>query len=77
MHWSNGFGGGWMMIFWGILIIAIIVILVKWVATSTGGKSGNGNNKQNKSALDILKERYARGEFGREEYEEKKKDLMS
>jgi len=28
------------------------------------------------SALEILKKRYARGEIGREEFEEKKKDLV-
>jgi putative membrane protein len=76
MHWYNGFGGGWMMIFWWILIIAVVVVLVKWAATSTGGWPGNGNNRLNKSVLDILEERYARGEIDKEEYEEKKMDLM-
>lgn len=31
---------------------------------------------RNDSTLNILKERYARGEIGREEYEEKRRDLM-
>jgi putative membrane protein len=77
MHAFNGYGGGWMMIFWWILIIAVVFVLVKWTATSRGGWPGNGNNRQNKSALDILKERYAKGEIDKDEYDSKKKDLLS
>jgi putative membrane protein len=38
-----------------------------------GGTSGSGGSA---SALEVLKTRYARGEIGKEEYEEKKKDLV-
>ncbi|OGA25763.1 MAG: hypothetical protein A3I02_15935 [Betaproteobacteria bacterium RIFCSPLOWO2_02_FULL_67_26] len=60
------------MLFW-VLVILGIVVLVKWVA---GGSSGPGEPPV-KSALDILKERYARGEIGREEFEQKKRDIES
>lgn len=65
----GGMGFG-MLLFWGLLIAAI-VILVKYSRDSvTCGK-------RDKSALDILKERYARSEIERDEFEQKKRDLQS
>ena len=63
-----GFGMGFgMLIFWGLLI-AVIAVLFR-------GTCRTGNPEPKKSALDILEERYARGEIGREEFEQKKHDL--
>ena len=63
-------GFGWIfMIFWWVLIIAGIVYFVKWLIRQSG-VSVSG-----KSAIDILKERYARGEINKQEFEEKKKEL--
>jgi putative membrane protein len=68
--WSNmmgWFGGGIMMILFWIAVIYSIIWLVR-------------NNKINevggsKKALDVLRERYAKGEIDKKEFEEKKKDL--
>ena len=66
-----GFGMGWWWIIGVILVAAII-----WAVIRSTGQSNNLNNTTNqKSALDILNERYARGEIDKEEYEMKKKDL--
>ena len=75
--WNGmGFWGGlvgllFMVLFWGLLI-AGVVLLVRWLT----GKSRSADVKQEDSALKILKKRYARGEIGKEEFEEKKKDLL-
>ena len=74
------FGGfGWIfMILWWVLIIAGIVALIKWLTSQS--RSTHHNEKpfdstQGKSPLEILQERYAKGEINKQEFEEKKKDL--
>ena len=70
----GGFGMGWWMPVVGIVILGLIVCSVIALTKSAGGTSGQGSNKHI-SALEILKERYARGEIGKEEFEEKRKNL--
>ena len=70
--WGMGFGMAWWWII-GLIVIVIIIWLVMKAVTQN--KHSNHSNK-NKSALDILEERYARGEIDREEFEERKKGLM-
>ncbi len=68
MGW--GFGGIFMILVW-VVVIAAIVVLARWLF---GGPSATGL-PHGRSALDVLKERYARGEIGKEEFEQKKRDL--
>ncbi len=61
-----GFFGGFMWLFW-IVVIIVIILAIKAI----GGRPA----EKRMSALDVLDERYARGEIGREEYEQKRKDI--
>jgi putative membrane protein len=77
-----GWGSGWYgMIFGPIfmilvlaLVIAVAVLLVRWL----GGSSLTATPHQPPSArapLDVLKERFARGEIDKEEFEERRRIL--
>ncbi len=64
-------GIGWifMLLFWALIIIGIIAI-IRWLSTSDQNRRESG-----KSALETLKDRYAKGEIDREEYRQKRDDL--
>ena len=78
MMWNGGWTG-WlfgpvMMIVFLAAIIAVVVLLVRWLgglSASVGHPTGGAS----RTALDILKERFARGEIEREELEERKRVL--
>lgn len=80
MDWGMGMGFGWlfMILFWTLVILGIIT-LVRWLS-DTGGRGPSENslstkNPSTKNALEILQERYARGEIDAEEYRQKRHDL--
>jgi putative membrane protein len=68
-----GFGAWWMMFFW-ILVIIGIVFLIKWLVEQ--GRTDRKTSQTEESALDIIRKRYAKGEIDKEEFEQKKKDLL-
>ena len=71
----NGFGGyGWGMGLGGISGILIIGFFV-WFLLKGINVNNPSSQPREKSPLDILKERYAKGEIDKEYFEERKKDL--
>ena len=75
MNGWGGFGGPGFMWF-GPLFWLIVMFLVIWLLVSlVRGRGGSERGLNEKSPLDILKERYARGEIDTQEYEERRKKL--
>jgi putative membrane protein len=68
MWWGWGIGMMAMMfLFWALVIVGLIVG-IRWLL-------GQGKATRSDSALEILRQRYARGEINKEEFESKKKVL--
>ena len=63
----GGFGLIWMLVFWGVLIL-----LAVWLVSMLfpAAKKTDHDVSQSYSALEILKQRYARGELTQEEYQQ-------
>jgi putative membrane protein len=62
------FGVLFMLLFWALIVLGIIA-LVRYLSGAQQPKS------KRKDPLDILEDRYAKGEISKKEFEEKKKDL--
>jgi putative membrane protein len=71
--WWMVFGGIWMLLFW----IAIIGLVVWGVRSLMGHKESRTGTPEKRDPLDIAKERYAKGEISKEQFEQIKKDLHS
>lgn len=71
--WGAGWGAGWgvmglLHVLWWVLLVAGAVVLFR---TIVGDRRQRGSD----TALDILRERYARGEIDAAEYDERRKQL--
>lgn len=70
-----GFGWMWLIPVLGIVFLGLIVWAIVAAVRSSSESKGSDSSKAD-SALEVLKKRYARGEINKEEYEEKKRDLV-
>jgi putative membrane protein len=72
MFGEHGFMGGFMWIFWIALIVGL-VFLIKWIVQQNWAS----DSKPEENSIELLKKRYAKGEIDKQEFEQKKKDLLS
>jgi|SRR5581483_6663833 len=72
MGW--GWGGMWLGPLFMVVLLALVIVgiagLVRWLAGSATQGAG-----RERTARDVLDERYARGEIDREEYLRRRDDL--
>ena len=73
MMWESGwmFFGPLMMILFIGLIVAVVVLIVRWL----GDRKSDARIPSEGKAIEILKQRFARGEIDKEEYEERRRVL--
>ncbi|MGM0551649.1 MAG: SHOCT domain-containing protein, partial [Bacteroidota bacterium] len=70
----NEFGHGWGMGFGWLIGLVVIILIVAFIVRTTQNR---GKIQSPETPFDILKERYARGEINKEEFEAMKRDLES
>ena len=60
-----------------LVMVACIFMMVRMMSHGGSGHGGHGDfeDQRNRSARDILAERFARGEISQEEFEQRKKVL--
>lgn len=69
MMWGAwGFGMMVMMFFFWVLIVVAVVLGIRWLIKQ-------GKEPRSDSALEILRQRYARGDINKDEFESRRKDL--
>lgn len=73
--WDGGWGVGWglfslMHVLWWVLLVGGAILLFRAIVGPRG-------SRRRDSALDILRERYARGEIDEGEYHERARHLKA
>lgn len=53
-----------------VLVIAGLALAVKWI-----GSASDRSGPERDTALEVLEKHYSKGEIGREEFEQKERDL--
>ncbi len=63
-----------MLLFWGLIVVVVAELLVRRFIGKSSGARGRAGAR---TALDTLRERYAKGEIDKEEFEQEWRELGS
>jgi len=70
--YGDGGPGGWLWMLGGLVLMVGIVLLVVWALS---GRRRIGGDETHPTPLEILRERYARGEITEEQFEQSRQIL--
>jgi uncharacterized membrane protein len=73
ISWSMSLGGRLWMIGGLILVVALVVLLVRGLSGPAGAE--HGGSRSQATALEVLRERFGRGEITEAEFEQARKTL--
>ena len=73
--WGHMMFGPLMMLVFVAVVIVLVVLAVRWLGGAGHGAVAGSEPRSEKTPLDILKERFARGEIDKDEFEERKRIL--
>ncbi len=71
--WQGWFFGPIMMVVFLAVAVIVVVLLVRWLAWPS--HSNAPHHPSSRTSLDILKERFAKGEIDKQEFEERRRIL--
>lgn len=69
--WHGWFVGPPMMLLFLAVFVALVVLLIRWLGTSGASREARERN----TPVNILKERFARGEIDKTEFDERRRVL--
>lgn len=78
MMWHDGWGWGnmifgpLMMIAFAAVVVVLVVLAFRWLGGASHGAVGPSSTPLAKTPLDILEERFARGEIDKDEFDERR-----
>ncbi len=73
--WYGWFMGPLMMIVFLAVTVVIVVLIVRWLSGSGRDEAVAPRTRAGPTPLDILEERFARGEIDKDEFEERRRLL--
>lgn len=73
--WHGFTGGGFMWLFW-LIVIGLVIYIVMQMSGRRDDRNPDKPQSGSDDAMDILKRRYAEGEIDEAEFERRKKELL-
>ena len=78
MMGGYGYGWGWSPFhgIFSLIVLIVVIAVVVWLVRSVTHAGPRIGPERRSAGLDVLEERYARGEINRDEYLQKKRDIL-